>query len=234
VRQSVENPHVYFETNVTGTLNLLELCREFAVRKFVLASSSSLYGTADRRPFREDANTDGPLSPYAASKKAAEVLAYTYHYLHGVDVTTLRYFTAYGPAMRPDMSLFRFVQRISEGQPIAIFGDGSQERDFTYVDDLARGTVAALAPLGHAVVNLGADKPVVLLDVVRLIEALAGKRACLEFEPRDPADMAATWADVSQAERLLGWRAQWSLEDGVRKLIGWYRANREWARDIRA
>src|SRR5262249_45186422 len=181
VRQSVENPHVYFETNVTGTLNVLELCREFGVKKFVLASSSSLYGTAERRPFREDANTDGPLSPYAASKKAAEVLAYTYHYLHDVDVTTLRYFTAYGPAMRPDMSLFRFVQRISEGQPIAIFGDGSQERDFTYVDDLARGTVAGLTPLGHAVVNLGADKPVVLLDVVRLIEALAGKKACLEF-----------------------------------------------------
>jgi len=146
VRQSVENPWIYFEANVTGTLNLLELCREFGIKKFVLASTSSLYGANDTRPFREDANTDGPLSPYAASKKSAEALCYSYHYLYGIDVTALRYFTVYGPAGRPDMSLFRFVQWISEGRPVIVFGDGRQSRDFTYVDDIARGTVAALKP----------------------------------------------------------------------------------------
>ena len=127
VRQSVENPWIYFETNVTGTLNLLELCREFGVQKFVLASTSSLYRANNPRPFREDANTDGPLSPYAVSKKGVEALCYTYHYLHGIDVTVFRYFTVYGPAGRPDMSLFRFVQWISEGQPVTVYGNGKQE-----------------------------------------------------------------------------------------------------------
>ena len=144
VRQSVENPWVYYETNVTGTLNLLELCREYGGKKFVLASTSSLYGANNPRPFCEDADTDEPLSPYAASKKAAETLCYTYYYLYGLDVTVLRYFTVYGPAGRPDMSLFRFVQWISEGRPVIVYGDGTQERDFTYVDDIARGTLAAL------------------------------------------------------------------------------------------
>ena len=144
VRQSVENPWVYFETNVTGMLNLLDLCRDFGIKKFVQASTSSLYGANNPRPFCEDADTDEPLSPYAASKKAAETLCYTYYYLYGLDVTVLRYFTVYGPAGRPDMSLFRFVQWISEGRPVIVYGDGTQERDFTYVDDIARGTLAAL------------------------------------------------------------------------------------------
>src|SRR3990170_900360 len=174
VRQSVENPWVYYETNVVGTLNLLELCREFGVRKFVLASTSSLYGQNNPLPYREDANTDQPLSPYAASKKGAEALCYTYHYLYGIDTTVLRYFTVYGPAGRPDMSLFRFVQWISEGRPVTIFGDGKQSRDFTYVDDIARGTVAGLRPLGYETINLGSDTPVILMDAVRLIEELTG------------------------------------------------------------
>ena len=232
VRQSVENPWVYFETNVTGTLNLLELCRELGVKKFVLASTSSLYGANNPRPFREDANTDGPLSPYAASKKAAEALCYTYHYLYDVDVTVLRYFTVYGPAGRPDMSLFRFVQWISEGRPVIVYGDGKQERDFTYVDDIARGTIAGLVPSGYEVINLGSDTPVVLLDAIRLVEELVGKKATLEHKPRHPADVLATWADIGKAERLLGWRPQTSFEIGVSRLVDWYRENRAWASEI--
>ena len=232
VRQSVENPWAYFETNVTGTLNLLELCREFGVKKFVLASTSSLYGQGNTLPYREDANTDNPLSPYAGSKKAAEALCYTYYYLYGIDITVLRYFTVYGPAGRPDMSLFRFVQWISEGRPVMVYGDGQQSRDFTYVDDIARGTVAGLKLAGYEVINLGSDTPIVLMDAIRLIEELMKKKADIVYTPRHPADVLATWADISKAKRLLGWRPQSTFQDGVAALVRWYQANRTWAMDV--
>jgi len=232
VRQSVENPWVYFDTNVTGTLNLLELCRDFGIKKFVLASTSSLYGANNPQPFREDARTDGPLSPYAASKKAAEVLCYTYHYLYGVDVSVPRFFTVYGPAGRPDMSLFRFVQRISEGLPVTVYGDGMQSRDFTYVDDIARGTLAALKPLGYEIINLGSDQPVVLRDAIQLIERLVDRKARTEFKPRHPADVLATWADIGKAAQLLNWHPTANFEEGVARLVRWYRENRDWAKSI--
>ncbi len=232
VRPSLDNPWVYFETNLVGTLNLLQLCQEFGVTKFVQASTSSLYGASNSRPFREDANTDGPLSPYAASKKAAEALCYTYHHLYGIDVTILRYFTVYGPAGRPDMSLFRFAQWVSEARPVMIYGDGKQERDFTYVDDIARGTVAALKPLGHEVINLGSDKPIVLNEALALVERLAGCKATVEHQPRHPADVLATWADIGKAERLLGWRPETTFEQGVQRLLGWYRQNQSWASKV--
>ena len=232
VRQSVENPWVYFETNVTGTLNLLELCRRYRVKKFVLASTSSLYGANNPRPFREDANTDEPLSPYAASKKAAESLCYTYHYLYGLDITVLRYFTVYGPAGRPDMSLFRFIQWINEGWVVTVYGDGQQERDFTYVDDIARGTIAGLKPLGYEVINLGSDRPVILMDTIRAVEELLGKKAAIEHLPQHPADVRATWADINKAQKLLGWRPQTTLNDGLTVLNVWYQKNRNWAKGI--
>jgi UDP-glucuronate 4-epimerase len=232
VRQSVENPWVYISTNVTGTLNLLESCRKHAVGKFVLASTSSLYGARNPRPFREDADTNGPLSPYAASKKGAEALCYTYHYLYDIDVTVFRYFTVYGPAGRPDMSIFRFVQWISEGRPVLVYGDGRQSRDFTFVEDIARGTIAGLKPLGYEVINLGSDEPVVLMDAVHLIERLVDREALLEHKPRHPADVLATWADIGNAERLLGWRPQVSFEEGVARAVEWYQDNREWAKDV--
>jgi nucleoside-diphosphate-sugar epimerase len=232
VRQSVENPWVYIDVNTTGTLNLLSRCARDGIPKFVLASTSSLSGADNAMPYAEHADTSRPLSPYAASKKAAEALCFTFHYLYGIDVTVLRFFTVYGPAGRPDMSLFRFVQWISEGRPVTVFGDGLQQRDFTYVDDVARGTVAALAPLGYEVINLGSDKPVVLADAVSLIERLTGNVAKIRREPRHAADVPATWADVQRAERLLGWKPEVPFEDGVRRLVDWYRENREWARDI--
>jgi len=232
VRTSVADPWVYVATNMTGNLNLLDLCREFGVGKFVLASTSSLYGRINPRPFREDADTDYPLSPYAASKKAAEAMSYTYHYLHGLDVTVLRFFTVYGPAGRPDMSLFRFVQWISEARAVMVFGDGTQERDFTYVDDIARGVVAALKPVGFEVINLGSDEPVVLNDAIALIERLVGRSARIERQPLHPADVAKTWADVTRARELLGWRPEISFESGVENLVTWYRENRAWASQI--
>jgi UDP-glucuronate 4-epimerase len=232
VRQSVQDPWAYVDTNVTGTLNLLELCREHDIKKFVLASTSSLYGARNPRPFREDADTNGPLSPYAASKKGAEAMCYTYHYLHGIDVTVFRYFTVYGPAGRPDMSVFRFVKWINEEHPVQVYGDGRQSRDFTYVDDIARGTIAGLKPLGFEIINLGSDEPIVLMDAIRLIERLLDKEALLEHKPRHPADVMATWADIGKAERLLGWRPQVSFEEGVGQAVRWYLENRDWAKDV--
>ncbi len=197
-----------------------------------MASTSSLYGAHNPRPFREDADTAKVLSPYAASKKAGEVLCYTYHYLYGLDIAIPRYFTVYGPAGRPDMSLFRFTQWISEGKPVTVFGDGNQSRDFTFVDDIARGTIACLKLEGYNIVNLGSDKPHVLMDSIRLIEKLTGKQARLEHKPLHPADVLATWADIGTARKLLGWEPQTSFEKGVEKLVDWYQKNRDWARDI--
>lgn len=234
VRQSVENPWVYVDTNVTGTLNLLELCREFGVPKFVLASTSSLYGANNALPFSEEANTDGPLSPYAASKKGAESLCHSYHHLYGIDVTIFRFFTVYGPAGRPDMSAFRFVQWISEGKPVIVYGDGKQSsRDYTYLEDIARGVIAGLKPLKYEVINLGSDSPIVLIDTIELIEALVGKRAELSHQPFHPADVRATWADIRKAEKLLGWQPQVTFREGITALVEWYQTNREWAKNIR-
>ena len=233
VRQSVENPWVYVDTNVTGTLNLLELCREFEVNKFVLASTSSLYGANNPLPFSEEANTDQPLSPYAASKKGAESLCHSYHHLYGIDVTIFRFFTVYGPAGRPDMSAFRFVQWISEGKPVIVYGDGKQSsRDYTYLEDIARGVIAGLKPLKYEVINLGSDSPIVLIDTIRLIEELVGKEAELSHQPFHPADVRATWADIRKAEKLLEWRPQVTFREGITVLVEWYQANREWAKDI--
>ena len=231
VRQSLEDPWVYYETNVTGTLNLLELCREMGVKKFILASTSSVYGREDR-PFREDAPTDRPISPYAASKKAAESLCYVYHHAHGLDATVLRYFTVYGPAGRPDMAVLRFIRWIAEGDPVVLYGDGTQERDFTYVDDIARGTLLALKPLGYEVINLGSDRPVAVNDVIGMVQDLLGKRAYTKRYPVHPADVPATWADITKAKDLLGWAPAVSLEEGLQRAVAWYHENRSWAKEV--
>lgn len=228
VRQSLKDPWAYYDTNLTGALNLLDFCRTFEIPKFVQASTSSLYGDA-ARPFQEDQPTDRPLSPYAASKKAAETLCYTYHTLHKLDVTVLRYFTVYGPAGRPDMSIFRFIQRIAEGGPVPLYGDGSQERDFTYVDDIAHGTVLAVRPVGYEVINLGSDRPVTIRQVIALLEEMLRRPARVERLPHHPTDVPATWANVTKARRLLGWTPKTVLEEGLRNTVRWYEENRSWA-----
>ena len=203
------------------TATARSICWTFAassgVRKFLLASTSSLYGKHNQVPYREDADTNRPLSPYAASKKAAETLAFSYHHLHGMDVSIPRYFTVYGPAGRPDMSVFRFIRRIAEGEPIIVFGDGSQSRDFTFVDDIAAGTVAALRPLGYEVINLGGDRVVLLSAIIDTDCRVAREEAAIEYRPAHPADVPTTWADVSKAARLLGWRPQVAIEEGLRR-----------------
>jgi nucleoside-diphosphate-sugar epimerase len=235
VRQSLEDPWVYYKTNVTGTLNLLELCKDHKIKKFVAASSSSVYGIPREsgHPFREDQPTDHPLSPYAASKKATEGLCYSYHHLYGLDITLLRYFTVYGPAGRPDMSIFRFIKWIAEGEPLILYGDGTQERDFTYIDDIAQGTVLGLKPVGYEIFNLGNDRPVTIMRLISLIEELLGKKAQIDRRPVHPADVAATWASIDKARELLGWEPGIKLEQGVKLAVDWYLENRDWAKEIR-
>lgn len=233
VRTSVEDPWVYVDTNITGTLNLLALCRERGIAKFVLASTSSVYGDSRAEQFREDDESSRPLSPYAATKKAAEALAHSYYALHGLDVSVLRYFTVYGPAGRPDMSVFRFVQRIREGRPITVFGDGSMSRDFTYVDDVARGTIAALRPLGYEIANLGGDHPYAVNELVAAIESALGRRAQVQRAPAHPADVPRTAASIEKARRLLGWAPRVPLAEGVAHAVAWYEANRAWAKDVK-
>ena len=233
IRYSVHDPWVYLQANTLGTLNLLELCKDFDVKKFVLSSTSSVYGDDTPQPFTEDSDTSRPLSPYAASKKAAEGLVYTYRHLHGLDATVLRYFTVYGPAGRPDMSIFIFMQAIAEDKTITVFGDGQQERDFTFVEDIARGTVAATRPLGYEVINLGNDRPTKVADVISMLEDCMEKKAVIEYGPENPTDVKSTRASIEQAENLLGWRPQVSIEEGLRRSVDWYMENRDWAKDIK-
>lgn len=228
VRYSLENPDVYFSTNVDGTRHLLQAMRYHDVKKFILASTSSLYAGLPM-PFTEDLPVDRPLSPYAASKKAAEVLAYAYHHLFGLDVTILRYFTVYGPAGRPDMAPFRFIRWIDEGTTIEMFGDGSQARDFTYVDDIARGTILAAKPLGYEIVNLGGGRrPTSLMQLIAAMEERLGRKATIDHKPFHNADMMETWADIGKAERLLDWRPEISLEEGLDRTIAWYAKIANW------
>ncbi len=232
VRQSVKDPWAFYESNVMGTLNLLELARRQGIPKFVIASTSSIYGANAPLPTPETHDSNHPLQQYAASKKAAEVLCYTYHTLYSIDVSVVRYFTVYGPAGRPDLAIFRFVQWISEGRPVRINGNGEQSRGFTYIDDIARGTVLALQPLGYEIINLGGHETITINNLVALIEELAGKKAQVVHGPPNPADMLANWADVAKARQLLGWQPQVGLVEGIGRLISWYNQERSWASQI--
>lgn len=229
VRQSLEDPWVYVDTNMTGTLNLLEVCRRQGIPKFILASTSSIYGANAPLPTPETADSDHPLQPYAASKKGAEVMAYVYHTLYGVDVSVVRYFTVYGPAGRPDMSMFRFTQWICEGRPLRLNGDGEQSRGFTYVEDIARGTIQALKPLGYEILNLGGHETIKINELIHSLEELIGRKATIKRYPANAAEMAASWADVRKAKALLGWEPQVGLKEGIANLVDWYHAERPWA-----
>ena len=221
VRQSLENPAAFIQTNITGTMNLLECCRQFEVPKFVLASTSSIYGANAPLPTPETADSSHPLQPYAASKKAAEVLCHSYHHNYGLDVTVFRYFTVYGPAARPDMAMFRFTQWIAEDRPLRLNGDGTQSRGFTYVDDIARGTILGLKPLGYDVINLGGHEELRMLDLIHLMESLLQKKARIVTLPFNQADMRTNLADITRARQALGWEPLVFVQEGVRNLVEW-------------
>ncbi len=235
MRRSLEDPWVYYNTNVIGTLNLLELCKDNKIKKFIAASSSSVYGISPEsgRPFYEDQSTDHPLSPYAASKKATEGLCYSYHHLYGLDITLLRYFTVYGPAGRSDMAPFRFIKWIAEREPLVLYGDGTQVRDFTFVDDIARGTVLALKPVGYEIFNLGGAHPVSIRKLIELIEDLLGKKAQIYQQLVHPGDAPATRASIDKAKKLLDWEPEIELKQGLKSTVDWYLENQDWVKEIR-
>jgi nucleoside-diphosphate-sugar epimerase len=232
VRFSVEDPWVFVESNVLGTLNMLEICRQTGTKKFVVASTSSIYGADPPYPTPESASSSESLQPYAASKKGAEAMCHAYHHLYDIDITVVRYFTVYGPAGRPDLALFRFVQWITEGLPVRINGDGEQSRGFTYIDDIARGTIQALKPLGYEVINLGGHEVITINNLIKLIEEVTGRKADVQYGPPNPADMRTNSADVTKAGELLGWEPQFNMRAGVEKLVEWYNAERQWASKI--
>jgi UDP-glucuronate 4-epimerase len=231
VRPSIEQPRLYEHVNVAGTVNLLELCREFRVAKFIFGSSSSVYGMSSRAPFSEEQHDLRPISPYAATKLAGESFCYTYAHLYGLPAICLRFFTVFGPRQRPDLAIHKFVALIEKGEPLPIFGDGKTGRDYTYVDDIVAGVLAAIdyAPpvvngAPFEIFNLGNSHPVKLNELIESLEKVTGKKAIRERKDEQPGDVPLTWADISKAGKLLGYRPKTALEDGLRKFVAWYRS----------
>ncbi len=233
VRPSIEQPLLYERVNVAGTVNLLELCREFHVSRFLFGSSSSVYGACPQAPFSESQTDLKPISPYAATKLSGELFCHTYAHLYGLPVIALRFFTVYGPRQRPDLAIHKFVALLEAARPLPIFGDGETGRDYTYVDDIVAGVLAALdyefPPSGEApfaIFNLGNSHPVKLRELVAMLERAAGKKAVLQREALQPGDVPLTWADISKAGKLLGYRPKTAMEQGLKRFVEWYRASR--------
>ncbi|HWS89167.1 MAG TPA: GDP-mannose 4,6-dehydratase [Pyrinomonadaceae bacterium] len=226
VRPSLAEPVLYTETNVGGTVNLLELARERGVKQFVFGSSSSVYGENEKVPFAEDDPVFKPISPYAATKAAGELLCHTYSHLWGLRCVCLRFFTVYGARQRPDLAIHKFARLISAGEPIPVFGDGTTRRDYTYVDDIVAGVRAAMdyEASDYEVINLGGSRTVELRELIALLEKELGRKAVIDRRPTQPGDVPRTYADVSKARRLLGYDPRTPIEEGVRRFVEWYKS----------
>jgi len=223
VRPSIENPLLYADVNIRGTLNLLEACKKYKVRRVVFASSSSVYGNNLKVPFAEEDPVDNPISPYAATKKAGELICHTYHHLYGIDVACLRYFTVYGPRQRPEMAIHQFTRLIAEEKKVTLFGDGSSRRDYTYIEDAIEGTIAALGrEHGYEIYNIGESQTTSLAQLVQWIEEQLKKRARVEYLPAQPGDVTRTSADIRKAVQRLGYRARTDIREGLARFIRWY------------
>ena len=225
VRPSLSEPQLYVETNVNGTMNLLELTRQHKVPQFVFGSSSSVYGVNEKVPFSESDPIFNPISPYAATKAAGELLCHTYSHLYGLRCICLRFFTVYGPRQRPDLAIHKFAQLISDGKPIPVFGDGTTRRDYTYIDDIVAGVRAAIDydKTNYEVINLGESRTVELRELIGLLEKELDLRAVIERQPMQPGDVPQTFADISRAQKLLGYNPQTQIEDGLRLFVKWFR-----------
>ena len=224
VRPSIEQPSLYADVNVNGTVAMLEAARKNGIKKFVFASSSSVYGNNKKVPFSEDDNVDFPISPYAATKKAGELICHTYHHLFGIAMTCLRFFTVYGPRQRPDLAIHKFTRLIEEGKPIPVYGDGSMMRDFTYIDDITDGTVAAINKCsGYNIYNLGESRPIKVNDLIRELEKALGKKAIIERLPLQPGDVERTYADVTKAKKDLGYSPDTEISEGLKRFVEWFR-----------
>ncbi len=226
VRPSIEQPMLYQKVNVEGTTHLLDLSVRHGVPRFVLASSSSVYGSTRSVPFKESANVDFPVSPYAATKRACEILAYTTHFLHGLPVTCLRFFTVYGPRQRPDMAIHKFARLIAEGKPVPMFGDGTTARDYTYIDDILDGIEKSVERAsGYRIYNLGESRTTELRRLIGLLEEALGKKADIRQLGEQPGDVPITFADISLAERELDYRPRVAVEDGIPRFVEWFLRN---------
>jgi UDP-glucuronate 4-epimerase len=224
VRPSIEQPLLYEEVNVAGTLNLLEACREFEVRNFIFGSSSSVYGKNRKVPFAEDDPLEAMISPYAVTKRAGELFCYTYHHLYGLNISCLRFFTVYGPRQRPEMAIHKFARLIRDGERIPLFGDGTSRRDYTYIDDIIAGIMGAIQNLrGYDIFNLGESQTIPLRELISLIEQALGKKAEVEELPEQPGDVPITYAEISKARRLLGYDPRVGIEEGVGRFVQWFR-----------
>ena len=228
VRPSISAPLLYNDVNINGTLNLLELCRKYGVKKFVFASSSSVYGNNKKVPFSETDFVDHPISPYAATKRAGELICYTYHHLYGMDIACLRFFTVYGPRQRPDLAIHKFTKLIINDEEVPFYGDGTTERDYTYIDDIIDGVVKAIqwvqAGQGlYEIFNLGESRTVNLKEMVTTLEKEIGKKAKLKVLPMQPGDVQRTYADITKAQKILGYQPTTAFEDGIKQFIQWYR-----------
>ncbi len=224
VRYSLENPFVYEKSNILGTLNLLELSKKFKIKKFVFASSSSVYGNSEKLKFSEKDNTDSPVSLYAATKKSTEMICHSYHSLHGIPMAGLRYFSVYGPYGRPDMALFKFTENVLKQKQIEVYGNGKMNRDFTYIDDIVDGTIKAIEKkMSFEIFNLGFGKQISLMNFIELIEKHTGKKAKKKFLPMQKGDVRKTSADISKAKRMLNWKPKVSTDKGIKNFVGWYR-----------
>ncbi|MDH4238683.1 MAG: GDP-mannose 4,6-dehydratase [Phycisphaerae bacterium] len=224
VRPSIAQPLLYADVNINGTAVLLEAAKKQRIGKFIFASSSSVYGNNEKVPFSEEDNVDFPISPYAATKKSGELICHTYHHLYGISLTCLRFFTVYGPRQRPDLAIHKFARLIEQGKPISVYGDGTMSRDFTYIDDIIDGTVAAMEKcLGFNIYNLGESRPITVNDLVAEIEKALGKKAVKEYVPPQPGDVERTYADVTKAVSELGYNPKTKIEDGLAKFVTWLR-----------
>lgn len=223
VRASIEDPFIYQRTNIQGTLNLLELAKEFNIKDFIFASSSSVYGGNKKIPFSEKDPVDSPISMYAATKKATELMAHTYHHLYKLNTTGLRFFTVYGPWGRPDMALFKFTKNIYAGKPIDVYNHGDHQRDFTYIDDIVQGVITSLdKAYPHEIINLGNSKTISLEYFIETIEKKIGKQAKKNMLPMQPGDVHKTYADITKAKKLLSFEPKIKIEEGIEKFINWY------------
>ena len=226
VRPSLKNPDLYYRVNVEGSKNILQLMKKHKVKRFIFGSSSSVYGGQQKVPFAETDRLNKPVSPYAETKLKAEKLCQQYAEKYGIKTTVLRFFTVYGPRGRPDMAPYLFVSKILAGKPIIRYGDGSSSRDYTYIDDIVAGVMAAVdRPFKFEVINLGNNRPVRLNDFIDLVEALVGKKAKIKLKPRHPADVKRTWADINKAKRLLNWQPKIKLEQGMKRFIDWFKGS---------
>ena len=228
VRPSIADPAAYYQTNVQGTLNLLELCKEFKIDKFIFTSSSSVYGNNRKVPFSESDFVDFPISPYAAAKKAAELLCHTFHHLYRINIFVLRLFTVYGPRQRPDLAIHQFIRQIHENKPISMFGDGSTARDYTYIDDIIDGIMSSIDKVnGFEIINLGESRPVSLSRLVGTIERISANKVKKQCTSLPPGDVLRTHADIRKARELLGYKPQTSLREGIEKFMIWFEENKD-------